>query len=180
MTKKYPRSDYTIKVLDVLKILRMPRDTFTAWREADDQLLDGVKHPDFKVVSGLNFMYSAEAVAEAQKSLESVLKAKGEQDYYPKPAVEARQWTNADIYKHGRVNLLAMAMNASVTLSMRNSEKAFKIEKADDLTGKAVSARSILARNHSKLADGMRLEAAFNFPGVEFTVTETEYVKGGV
>ena len=103
------------------------------------------------------------------KSLEETAKLLPKDDYYPECAVRMDVWTSTAIALHGRVNLLAQSKDAPVSLRLSESG-TYQITMAGDTVDTQHSARDILGRRISDIANVDRIKSAYEFPGAEFIV----------
>lgn len=158
-------NDKRISTQKAREILRVPVHTFKEWHRTGE--MDGVKHPACREYQGCaNRYYDYSAVLKAKIDLPR-------SDYYPEPSVIASEWFSSMIRDHGRVEMLANAMRGWVTF--KGKEATVRIKVADDVTGEAKSARSLIGRKGVGALVGVkRLKAIEQFPGVEFLVEVVE------
>jgi len=152
-------------VTQATELLKMPVSIFKQW--LTDGTLNGVDHPAYRKLPGLNRAYQIDSVKACAKDF----KLQDIQNWYPEPAENLPQWTSTIIRRLGRVNLLAQAIVAPVAVRI-GSGAIYEISLADDVTGKATPARDILGRRISGLAGVTRLSSGKEFPGIEFIVRE--------
>jgi len=155
------KNDFNVTATEATIQLKMPQTMFVAWRNGKDQI-EGLKHPEYKIGSGRNFKYSQTSLTEAKAALKK-------DNYYPLPTHNIEVWTWADIGKYGRVPFLAQAIVKPVRFQTISG--VFELSLADEyIYGASVSARNVLGRKVSKLAEVKLLESKFEFPGAQFSV----------
>lgn len=159
LTLGFTMSEQYMTTKEAQIMLRIPAMTFKQWER--DGVMDGVKHPAFKIGRGWKRLYKREDVEQVAKELP-------DKDYHPQATVKASEWTSAAIRQYGRMNLLANAKIAPVRLSGRSS--AIIISVADDVTGEAAPARMIGRHGVEELAKLDRIASHDWFPGIEFKI----------